>query len=362
MIRSACLLIVARSWAWGAVAYRCQTHPQEAEVADPKGDTTLHWACFGNCPATTVELILKANPAQAQALNVKGQFPLHVACSYRASTETIRIVVEANPSAANAITHSGSNPLHLLADYNGSAEAMWHITKAYPAAATVCDQLYQRRPLEIVNGRKNMHEFSSSRETLRAVRRKQNLVEVGSDDWNGLEAEIEEHRTSEFWQKIALLVVAESPYDDSFLEMHPLDLVCHPVVLMACVSNVHCPPSIQEFAILLYSHQLMVPYDGSLPLHSAALSGSFHALQDLIFYAPEAARVRSKEGKLPLTCLLDRKDATWLDGVGYLTQAYPAALQDAALPVAYYPILWSRFAPDVLYASIRCSPHLLNKQ
>ena len=295
-------------------------------------------------------------------MNGKDQFPLHVACSYRASSETIRIVLEANPSAAMAITHSGSNPLHLLADYNGSAEAIWHVTKAYPAAAAVCDQLYQRRPLEIINGRKNMHEFASTRETLRTVRRKQKLFEVGSDEWDILEMEIAEHRFSEFWQKVAVLIVAESHFEDSFLETFPTVLVGHPVVLMACVSNVYCPPSLQEFAILLYSDQLLVPYNGSSPLHEACQAGSFHALQDLIFYAPGAAKIRNKEGKLPLTCLLERDDATWLDGVGYLTQAYPAALQDVALPDPYYPILWSRFSPDVLYASLRCSPHLLNKQ
>ncbi len=341
------------------MAYRCQTHPQEAEVADEKGDTTLHWACFGNCPAATVELILQAHPAQAKFVNIKGELPLHLACSYRASSETIRVVLEANPAAANEVTQAGSNALHLLADYGGSAEAMWHVLRACSKAATVFDQLYQRRPMEILNGRKSMHEFSTVRETLRSVRRKQKLLRGDSVEWRDLEVGIEEHRTSEFWQKIALLAVAESRFDKVLLQVHPLDLVSHPVVLMACVSNPLCPPSIQEFAILLYTHQLMVPYDGNLALHQAVKAGSFHALQDLLFYAPDAAKVRSEEGKLPLTYLLEKEDATWLDGVGYLMQAYPAALQDTALPAAYYPILWSRFPPDVFYASIRCSPDLL---
>ncbi|GAX09319.1 hypothetical protein FisN_6Lh311 [Fistulifera solaris] len=353
------LYALARSWAWDAVAYRCQTHPQEAEVADEKGDTTLHWACFGNCPAATVELILQANPSQAKVVNIKGELPLHLACSYRASSETIRVVLEANPAAANEVTLAGSNPLHLLADYGGSAEAMWHVLRACSSAATVCDQLYQRRPIEILNGRKNLHEFSTIREMLRTVRRKQRLLRENSIEWSDLEVGIEEHRTSEFWQKIALLAVAESRFDDALLQMHSIDLVSHPVVLMACVSNALCPPSIQEFAILLYSHQLVVPYDGNLALHEAVKAGSFHALQDLLFYAPDAAKVRSEEGKLPLTYLLERDDASWLDGVGYLMQAYPAALQDTALPAPYFPILWSRFPPDVLYASIRCSPDLL---
>lgn len=352
---------LARSWAWGAVAYRCQTHPQEAEVTDQRGDTTLHWACFGNCPAETVELVIQANPAQVYAVNSKGQFALHVACSYRASPETIQLLLQANPQAAAAITLDGSNALHLLADFSGSVESMWHVVKCYPAGAKMCDRLYQRRPLEIWNGRKNIYAFSAARETLRTLRRRQKSMVERSEEWIEMQDHIQEYCKTEFWQKVALLAVAESHFDHALLEMNPMDLVLHPVVLMACVSNVHCPPSIQEFAILLYSHQLMVPYMGSLPLHEAARSGSYHALQDLLFYAPEAAKIRCSEGQLPLTLLLERSDATWLDGVGYMTQAYPGALQDASLPDAYYPVLWSRFSIDALYASIRCSPHLLQR-
>lgn len=69
-------------WAWPAVTFRCATHPHEVHVSvrDAKGDTALHWACFGNPPLDAVEALLTACPELASATNHQGQLPLHGEC------------------------------------------------------------------------------------------------------------------------------------------------------------------------------------------------------------------------------------------------------------------------------------------
>ena len=71
-----------KRWAWPAVTFRCTTHPHEVHVSvrDEKGDTALHWACFGKPPLDAVEALLKACPGLASATNNEGQLPLHREC------------------------------------------------------------------------------------------------------------------------------------------------------------------------------------------------------------------------------------------------------------------------------------------
>ena len=73
------LYSLARRWAWPAVAFRCQTHPQEADATfrDHKGDTAMHWACFGNPPSDVIAAMLEACPQLASTPNDTGVLPLH---------------------------------------------------------------------------------------------------------------------------------------------------------------------------------------------------------------------------------------------------------------------------------------------
>jgi ankyrin repeat protein len=66
-------------WAWPAVTFRSKSHPHEVHVSvrDQKGDTALHWACFGSPPVEAVEALLTACPELASAANQEGQLPLH---------------------------------------------------------------------------------------------------------------------------------------------------------------------------------------------------------------------------------------------------------------------------------------------
>jgi hypothetical protein len=73
------LFSLCKRWAWPAVTFRCQTHPHEAHVTirDEKGDTALHWACFGNPPLDAIVALLNACPELAAATNQQGVLPLH---------------------------------------------------------------------------------------------------------------------------------------------------------------------------------------------------------------------------------------------------------------------------------------------
>lgn len=73
------LYALARSWAWEAVAFRAQTHPEEAATnwTDHHGDNILHWSAFGRPPLAAVQALLTAGPELPKVRNNNGLFPLH---------------------------------------------------------------------------------------------------------------------------------------------------------------------------------------------------------------------------------------------------------------------------------------------
>jgi hypothetical protein len=70
---------LAKSWAWEAVAYRCETHPGEAVMnwTDKHGDNVVHWSVIGKPPLAPIQNILTASPDLAKVRNNRGLFPLH---------------------------------------------------------------------------------------------------------------------------------------------------------------------------------------------------------------------------------------------------------------------------------------------
>jgi hypothetical protein len=70
---------LARSWAWPALKFRCESHPHEVSelYVDERGETILHWACLGKPPVETVQAILEACPVLARMKNQAGHLPLH---------------------------------------------------------------------------------------------------------------------------------------------------------------------------------------------------------------------------------------------------------------------------------------------
>jgi hypothetical protein len=70
---------LARSWAWPALKFRCETHPHEVSElsVDERGETILHWTCLGKPPVETVQAILEVCPVLARIKNKAGHLPLH---------------------------------------------------------------------------------------------------------------------------------------------------------------------------------------------------------------------------------------------------------------------------------------------
>jgi hypothetical protein len=70
---------LAKSWAWDAVAYRCESHPEEAIMnwTDHHGDNVVHWSVIGKPPLAPIQNILTASPDLAKVRNNRGLFPLH---------------------------------------------------------------------------------------------------------------------------------------------------------------------------------------------------------------------------------------------------------------------------------------------
>jgi hypothetical protein len=86
------LYALAKSWAWEAVSFRCQTHPEEASeiyVDEYNLDNILHWMLIGKPPIAPIRAVLSTNPILAQCRNRRGLLPLHGTCVDR----TIRQVI-----------------------------------------------------------------------------------------------------------------------------------------------------------------------------------------------------------------------------------------------------------------------------
>ena len=203
------------------------------------------------------------------------------------------------------------------------------------------DQLYERRPLEILNARKNLYHEQRIAETMQTLRRRQRELrremaqaarrnentggdegrQQQEDDWRERgelqrellerwEDDIRQYRYTEFWQKASLLLVAEYQHilaaapdddDDSPTPIMPACMMEEwenvaedddddtteseraAMIVHAAVGNPSCPYSLQQYAILLYEPLLSVP-DGDnfdrLPLHVEALNYSFGNRED----------------------------------------------------------------------------------
>jgi hypothetical protein len=374
---------LARSWAWEAVAFRCQTHPHEASAKyrDYLGDTCLHWTVFGRPLTRAVQAILAACPETARTANDAGLYPLHVACSYRASAEVIAALIMAYPEAAILPTKSGVYPIHFLCDYGGSSvesmKALLNCPEGMHSVVMV-DPRFQRRSLFIFNERKNLREQQEDTELVRDRRMMQRailrefaqpsvngweeLVGLHNELFSRFEDDIEPLHTSVFWRTVVLLVVAEYQHilaaqegrDTSDLQL-PEHIINegtaddvdqlkrrHSTILHAFVGNPECPPALQEHAVLLYEPHLLTQDDnGRCPLHLATETyaldwseASSQLIMALLQACPTAASVRDARGCLPLSLVLGKgrhvkcgwNNASSTQGLNKLIDANPLAL------------------------------------
>lgn len=360
------LYSLAKRWAWEAVAFRCDSNPDEAssKYRDSNGDTLLHWTCFGSPPAHVVKALLKACPDLATVPNNDGCLPLHVACSYRASSEVIRNLVQHYPESVGVPNKAGSYAIHILCDYGCSVESMKTVLETPGSASAVVerDNHFRRTPLQILNERKNLHEFYHSLDELRRYRTTQSLLCIRSNPEILCRDELDEkctvvERLNEmpFFQKAKMLIRAEHlGRSIKTVDLKILNMV------HACIAiEQSCPPSILEFMVLLRPEELLLKdTNGQLPLHIAAAVSDESTLCDVLAGDLNAARVLDQSGQLALQIYLQRiPDACWSGALEPLVLANPLALEALDLDTRFYPLIWAKMAVkkklDALFKTIR---------
>lgn len=371
------LYALTKRWAWGAVAFRCETHPEEAQSMeqDSNGDTILHWACFGSPPVYVIEAILQVCPELAMIRNHKGFLPLHTACCYRANAGVVRALVQAYPESAGMVIESSaeqgrSRPLHLLCDYGCHADSLRAIlaTKEGVMSCRKKDWIYCRTPLQILNERKNLNEFHLQMTELRRLRAREPdalvLLQNGDRHDNSMETALllERIRTMGFWEKAQLLALAEFTQQP----VTTLELT-NTTVIHALIGLKICPSSILEYAGFLLPQDLVKRDEhGDLPLHFAARRSNDDVICDVLRAQTKAASMPDASGVLPLQIYLERdKQRGWNHVMMKLFVAFPLAIEHLDIDRRLYPLLWSRLSVgasrtpenlDALFLSIQGNP------
>ena len=364
------LFRLVQEWALEEVAFRCESHPEEAspEHRDDAGRTLLHWVCSGSPPLHVVKAILCASPELATIQDNKGCLPLHVACSYRASTDVVEALLDSYPEGVNVPNNAGSYAIHILCDFGCPIGSMKAVLRTPDGASVVTkrDRIFRRTPLQILNERKNFKEFHQSLLDLRSFRKRQRVPTTyhPSDCNASCSGNLDEIPSAysrlermDFWQKATLLILTEYlgrpvTQNDSHL----------PLITHACISIQICPPSLLEFTVLLRTHELLVTdMSGNIPLHIATAISDESTICDVLSNQPIAASVRDRQSRIPLEIFLLRNpNVKYCDALEQLIFANPLGLETLNLDSRLYPLIWSRMAErkrtDVLFEVFRGNP------
>jgi hypothetical protein len=127
----------------------------------------------------------------------------------------------------------------------------------------------------------------------------------------------------------------------------------------ACLSINNCPPSLLEYALLVYRNELMKKdrddHD-NLPLHKVCSQyerppkDMQWRVMEVLGACPEAAAVTNSDGKVPLDLFVNRKNCDglvderkgrvgWSEALRQLIIAYPVGLEVLNVPVGLYPLI-----------------------
>lgn len=286
-------------------------------------------------------------------------FCSQVACSYRASSEVIRALLKAYPEGAGLVNCSGSFPMHTLCDFGCVVDSMQAVleTEGGVESLTRNDRIFRRCPLLILNGRKGVHnEFN----TLRRERAKFLSDAVAERDCTRIRELVASCEAVEFWQKASLLIMAEfrgSP-------LLPTENVDRGHLVHACAGIHECPPTLLEYALLLYPEQLLVPDEnGQLPLHIVASRQDAPNAKDILGVCLDASKVRNQDGRLPIELAVE-SGWSWTDGVGKLLAANPTSLEALNVDERLYPWIWFSLSrkphgsTSALFESLRARPSI----
>lgn len=379
---------LCKRWAWPAVVFRIEEFPNEVTLQQDNGhgDTMLHWACFGSPPVEVVEALLQANPKLAQIPNHLGNLPLHVACSYRASSSIIRELLRAYPESVNVHNSQGSCPLHILCDYGCQLDSIQAALEISIKSVFWEDGLYCRKPLLILNERKNMHEFHDSLHTLRMANALGSGYQNSATPTLNKDTLLDRCRRMVFWKKACLLILAEHtnktltplPIEDAVEDYeargedssfdNESSSTTNLGIINACLQIQDCPPALLEFAVLVQAEEeLLFPTgEGLVPLHLAVNQCNITTILDICHAQPKAARLSNPiNGKFPLRSVLERfPNSKWAGVIDQILPANPVALHslpnvDKRFYSAIFAKLVSKKDFDTIYESIRGNPPLL---
>lgn len=263
-----------------------------------------------------------------------------------------------------------STPLHLLCDYGCHADSMRAIleTKAGVMSSRTRDNIYLRTPLQILNERKNLNEFHSQLGELRRLQFRKpdalSVMENGESQDDSMETALllERIRTTTFWEKTQLLVLAEYTLKP-VTTLKPEDTT----IIHALLGLKLCPPAILEFANMLSRNELMrKDINGDLPLHFACRCSHENIIRDILRAQPKAATVSDADGAPALKVYLERdRRRMWDHVIESLIIASPLAIEQLNIDRQLYPLIWSRLANremesadgiDALFLSLQGNP------
>lgn len=209
---------------------------------------------------------------------------------------------------------SRRNCFHTAAEFLGDRCDVWSLLLQARPAGVLERDVHGSRPLDIL--------------TREIVLREQFLHSL----WP-----LQQVRTlSPYWESVRRLLIIQYSLlqRESKCDMNSRDsktLVRLPV-LHACFALPDVPVELRQFALVRHHRQLVVPdvYHGNLPLHWAVAQPcpdeEDFVLVEMIRLAPEAARVRNRDGHTPFDIAVAHGSRRWKSGCRELIQAFPECL------------------------------------
>ena len=358
------------------------------------------------------------------------KIPTKVACSYRASQEILFLLTDVYPEAAglqhcSRIERDDDDtyvttplrsryPLHIMCDYGHSDPKAFLAllrTKAGISTINKVDPLFGRTPLGVWNtSSSNLALYQHRRNRLRwMIPKEQEEVKKMKDNekvqekgyfsvkkrrtgthdeeeidmWNGniqecvlMNEELEVYQQWNIWHIASLMIVADyekTPIVDNY-DVGDLEegaLLSPYRILRAAVANPNCPPSLQEYAVLVYFRSIMKQErddDGRVILHWAMQYSNWDIVTTLLFICPNDAYIRDNHGNYPLVLALQNtiltlSSSSWCRGWNVLIEANPEAMTQVVQKIPHYLISWllTRLAttattPSTLFRIVQTIP------
>jgi hypothetical protein len=342
---------------WFGALARIASHPEEAASVGVQGRSPLHVACDHDAPALLVQRLLKAYPDASISIGTSNMNPLHITCSSNhASVQVVQVLLEGGLEMQSSMRDvDGDTPLHAACRCGAPIEVLEVLLRANPSA------VHER-------------DYEGLTPLLRLWVRY--FVILGSDVIDSVQGREDlKGELGEAWSKTELLLMAAyhgSLEASTAVQGEPVTWTSsdgrnNVFRAVHAAAAVDCPREVIKIATKVYPEQLkQVDEDNRIPLTIAAvaptwkirdLSDDGYLLEDrihdddvtresenmddpeqigpnslypsvieiLVTAAPETARFRDRNGRLPLQLAI-ANCKKWTSGVKALVAAYPDAI------------------------------------